>query len=228
MHPLQRRTPRCTGGRERERKRKRGKRHVPHSNRPHCAHTVQQDAGWDAHLAAAKPRAILGRYVRKILLRARVNVIDGDDVISRLESVHHGHGGGLATGKSKPICATHSTLPPGDIPSAATGNKARPTTETSNSSGASTRASVAEQQGHTQKIQGEKRGRKRIQGKIRRGADTGGWTRMGPPHNAAANRWDTTQRNARQRARNVRLPPSRDARHASKPSRFGLLSLLYM
>lgn len=51
---------------------------------------------------------------------------------------------------------------------------------------------------------------------------------MGPPHNTAANRWGTTQRNARQRARNVRLPPSRDARHASKPSRLGLLSLLYM
>lgn len=43
------------------------------------------------------------RYVREILLRARVHVIDGDNVVPRLEGVHHRHGGGLATRKRKTV-----------------------------------------------------------------------------------------------------------------------------
>lgn len=112
----------------------------------------------------AKKAATHSRHVREILLRARVHIIDGYNVVPRLEGVHHGHGGGLATGKCKPICAAHPTSPPQD-PSAAIDNEARPTTKSSHpqwgnkeSVSGSTTRSQSENTGGNKREENKKKG----------------------------------------------------------------------
>lgn len=118
------------------------------------AHTVPMQysiapAGTPRHSKSTRD-ANQDRYVREILLRARVHVIDANNVVPRLEGVHHGHGGGLATRKRKTVCAPHTNTAP--EPTAATRNGTGTEKEPAIPSVLTRRASVTAQRGHNQKM----------------------------------------------------------------------------